>query len=166
MYLLCIVLLCISVILQSSVHTSDGWRHAFTYRWIKVYKPLFITYVLTDACVCVFLFVHTDCWCSILHDSTQYSHGRIYWTIRPWYSISEYNYLVINRQCYEYICLIRKKENVKLGSYMCGAKFYNVTFDQVYLNKFKVEISSLPRRSQNNATLVCLDDPYVQTIVP
>ena len=41
--------LCISVILQSSVHTSDWWRHAFTYRWIKVYKPLFSTYVRTHA---------------------------------------------------------------------------------------------------------------------
>ena len=40
----------------------------------------------------------------------------------------------------------KKKENVKLGSYMWGAKFYYVMFDKVYLNKFKVEISSLPRR--------------------
>ena len=30
--------LCTSVILQSSVHTSDGWRYAFNYRWIKVYN--------------------------------------------------------------------------------------------------------------------------------
>ena len=149
MYLLCIVLLCISVILQSSVHTSDGWRHAFTYRWIKVYKPLFITNVRTDACVCVFLFVHTDFWCSILQESTQYSHGCIYCTIRPWYSISEYNYLV-NRQCYEYICLIRKKENVKSGSYMWG-----LNFTMSCLNKFKVEISPLPRRSTSDATSVC-----------
>ena len=37
--------------------------------------------------------------CSILYESTQYS-------------ISEYNCLV-NRQFYEYICLIRKKKNVK-----------------------------------------------------
>ena len=43
MYLLCIVVHCASVL----SHTSDGWRHAFTYRWINVYKPLFITYVRT-----------------------------------------------------------------------------------------------------------------------
>ena len=33
-----------------------------------------------------------------------------------------------------------------------GAKFYNVMFDKVYLNKFKVEISSLSRRSPSDAT--------------
>ena len=37
------------------------------------YKPLFITNVRTDACVGVFLFVHTGFCCSILHGSTQYS---------------------------------------------------------------------------------------------
>ena len=41
--------LCISVILQLSVHTSGGWRLAFTRQWIKVYKPLFITYVRTHS---------------------------------------------------------------------------------------------------------------------
>ena len=46
MYLLCIVLHCASVLsLQSSVHTSDGWSHAFTNRSMKVYKTLFSTYV-------------------------------------------------------------------------------------------------------------------------
>ena len=56
--------------------------HAFTYRWINVYKTLFITYVrLTQ------------------------------------YSVSEHHYLVN-----EYICLIRKKEKVKLDSYRWGLK--------------------------------------------
>ena len=50
MYLLCIVVHCASVIsLQSPVHTSDGWRYAFTYQWIKVIKPLFTTCVCTHA---------------------------------------------------------------------------------------------------------------------
>ena len=41
--------LCISVIFAIVNHTSDGWRYATTYRWIKVYKPLFSTYVHTHA---------------------------------------------------------------------------------------------------------------------
>ena len=50
MYMLCIVLHRASVLsLQSSVHTSDGWSHAFINRSIKVYKTLFSTYVRTRA---------------------------------------------------------------------------------------------------------------------
>ena len=72
-------------------------------------------------CINVFMFAHTGFRCSILYEYAQYS-------------ISEYNYLV-NRQFYEYICLIRKGKNVQLGSYMgggggVGAKFYNVMFDK------------------------------------
>ena len=40
------------------------------------------------------------------------------------YSVLEYNYLVN-----EYICLIRKKEKVKLDSYWWGLN-YNVIFDK------------------------------------
>ena len=67
-----------------------------------VYKPLFSTYVRMHTCLSVR--IHGFSVCSILFESSQYS-------------ISIYNYLV-NRQFYEYICLIRKKGNVKLGSYM------------------------------------------------
>ena len=50
MFLLCIVVHYASVLYsQSSVRTSDGLGHAFTNRWIKVYKPLFSTYVRTQA---------------------------------------------------------------------------------------------------------------------
>ena len=86
-------------------HMSEGWRHAFTYRRVKIYKSLFITYLHTYihtyvctrmyVCIYVFLFAYTGFQCSILYESTQYS-------------ISEYNYLV-NRQSYEYIFLLRKK---------------------------------------------------------
>ena len=55
-------------------------------------------------CICLSVRIHGFSVCSILFESSQYS-------------ISIYNYLV-NRQFYEYICLIRKKGNVKLGSYM------------------------------------------------
>ena len=50
MLLLCVVVHCASVLYsQSSVRTSDGLGLAFTYRWIKVYKPFFSTYVRTHA---------------------------------------------------------------------------------------------------------------------
>ena len=64
-----------------------------------------------------------------------------------YHSIYMYNYLV-NRQFYEYICftLIKKKENVKLGSYMWGLNFTMSCSIKIFLNKFKVEISSLPGR--------------------
>ena len=76
MYLLCIVVHCASVL----SHTSDGWRHAFTYRWINVYKPLFNTYVRTYAYM-------SFC-----------SHTRVFGVVScmnlTQYSVSEYNYLV------------------------------------------------------------------------
>ena len=50
-------------------HTSDGWRHASTYRRINVYKPLFIMYVRTYTCIYVFLFAYTVFRCSILYES-------------------------------------------------------------------------------------------------
>ena len=82
-------------------HKLDGWRHAFTYRWINVYKPLFITYVRMHICLC--------------------SHTRVFGVVScmnlTQYSVSEYNFLVN-----EYICLIRKKEKVKLDSYRWGLK--------------------------------------------
>ena len=90
--------------------------------------------VRTYACMYAFLFAYMGFLCSILYESSQYS-------------ISIYNNLV-NRQFYEYICftLIRKKENVKLGSYMWGLNFTMSCSIKISLNKFKVEISSLPRR--------------------
>ena len=70
-------------------------------------------------CINVFMFAHTGFRCSILYEYAQYS-------------ISEYNYLV-NRQFYEYICLIRKgkKRSIRfLYGGGGGAKFYNVMFDK------------------------------------
>ena len=101
MYLLCIDVHCASVL----SHTSDGWRHAFTYRWIKsiihyLLRTYLYAYLRTYLCIYVFLFVYTGFRCSILYES---------------YSVSEYNYLVN-----EYICLVRKKEKVKLDSYRGG----------------------------------------------
>ena len=98
MYLLCIVMHCASVL----SHTSDGWRHAFTYRWIKsINRYLLCTYVRTYAYM-------SFC-----------SHTRVFGVVScmnlTQYSVSEYNYLVN-----AYICLIRKKENVKLDSYRWG----------------------------------------------
>ena len=106
MYLLCIVVHCASVL----SHTSVGWRHAFTYRWINVYKPLFITYIRTYAYM-------SFC-----------SHTRVFGVVScmnlTQYSVSEYNYLGN-----EYICLIRKKETVKLDSYRWALN-YNDMFDK------------------------------------
>ena len=66
MYLLCIVVHCASVL----SHTSDGWRHAFTYRWINVYnRYLLRTYVLRYVRIYVFLFAYTGFRCSILYES-------------------------------------------------------------------------------------------------
>ena len=100
MYLLCIVVHCASVL----SHTSDGWRHAFTYRWINVYKPLFITYtyVRTYVCIYVFLFAYTGFRCSILYESYTVQCIRIQ---LPGKRIHLFD---------------KKKEKVKLDSYRWG----------------------------------------------
>ena len=83
----------------------------------------------------VFLFAYKGFLCSILYESAQYS-------------ISQYDCLV-NRQFYEYINVFdkKKKKNVNLGSNMWGLIFTMSCSIKMYLNKFKVYISSLPRRS-------------------
>ena len=90
MYLVFIVVHCASVL----SNTSDWWRHAFTYRWINVYKLLFITYVRT--------YVRTYTYMSFC------LHTRVFSVVSSMnltqYGVSEYNYFVN-----EYICLIRKK---------------------------------------------------------
>ena len=128
---ICCVLLCIvnQLSLQLSIHTSDGWRHAFTYRWIKVYKPLFSNYICTYAYMyfCSDTRVFGVVSCMNLH-STIYQNTITYQTVS---------------------CMIRKKGNRQIRYLYVGAEFYNV----MSLNKFKVEISSLPLRSQSDATL-------------
>ena len=60
---------------------------------------------------------------------------------------------LVDHQFFEYICLIIKKENVKLGSYMWGLNFTMSCLIKMSLNLFKVEISSLPLRSPSDGTL-------------
>ena len=109
MYLLCIVVHCASVLsLQSSVHSSYGWGHAFTYRWIKVYKPLFSTYVRTHA----YMPFCSDTWVFGVV-SCMNLHTTVYQNTITWQTVN---------------CMIRKtRENGKLGSYMWGLQFFFVT---------------------------------------
>ena len=98
--------LCISVILQSSVHTSDWWRHAFIYRWIKFYEPLFRTYVRTHAqmsfCSHTLVFDVVSCMNLVWIYTEQYI--RIQLPGKP-------SILLIH-------LFDMKKGNLKLGSYM------------------------------------------------
>ena len=99
MYLLCIVVHCASVL----SHTSDGWRHAFTYRCINVYKPLFI-YVRTYICIYVFLFAYMGFRCSILYES---------------YTVQCIRIQLPGKQIHLFD---KEKEKVKLDSYRLGLK--------------------------------------------
>ena len=68
--LVCIVHQCYLAVVRPYV----GWfEAAFTYRWIKVHKPLFCTYVRTHAYNYAFPFAYTGFRCSILYESTQHS---------------------------------------------------------------------------------------------
>ena len=91
--------------LQLSVPTSDGWRHAFTYRWIEnsINRNLVRTYVRMHAYMSFSLDTRGFGVVSCMNLLSIVYQNTISWQTAK--------------------CMIRKNENVKLDFYMWGLDF-------------------------------------------